>query len=255
MDERYFSCLLVGPPGSGKTTMALTAPKPILVIDVDCKLHRMVNAESLLKSGQVIQWAINEPLATVSLKRIAGTEFDEGRGKFPVPRPKGYILLSDMLDKVVEGKGVIEHNGQQVKIATLVLDSYTSVNEHAKALILAANGAMAMTQPLWGVLLRNFEILHGYLLKSGLPMNVIFTAHEKIDKDELSGRISYHPLIDGQMSAKIGKDFDEMYYLEKTIQGDNVKFEALTLGNSMKSCRTSRVLPAKVSPNFEEIYK
>jgi hypothetical protein len=155
-----------------------------------------------------------------------------------------------MVDKLVNDKCVIDGK----KIATVVLDSYTSLNEHIKALILAANGAMAMSMPLWGVLLRNFEIMHGTLLR--LPANVIFCAHQKIDKDELSGKISYRPLIDGQMADKIGKDFEEVYYLEKTVgQGDTVKYEALTLGNSMKSCRTSRILPAKVEPDFGKIYK
>ena len=248
MNERYFNCLLIGEPGSGKTTMAATAPKPVLFIDLDNKLHRMTNLTPLLKSGEIIQWAITDPLAMVSLKRLAGTKFDEGRDKFPVPQPKGYINFSDMVDKLTVDKCVVDGR----KIATVVLDSYTSLNEHIKALILAANGAMAMSMPLWGVLLRNFEIMHGALLT--LPANVIFCAHQQVDKDELTGKISYRPLIDGGMKDKIGKDFEEVYYLEKTVgQGDTVKYEALTLGNSMKSCRTSRVLPAKVSPNFEEI--
>ena len=248
-EPRYFSCLLIGEPGCGKTTMAATAPKPILFLDLDNKLHRMVNLEPKLKSGEIIQWTTEAPLAAVSLKRLAGTKFDEGRDKFNVPQPKGYIEFSDMIDKLVESKCVIDGK----KIATIVLDSYTSLNEHIKALILAANGAMSMSMPLWGVLLRNFEIMHGTVLR--LPTNVIFCAHQQVDKDELTGKISYRPLIDGAMKDKIGKDFEEMYYLEKTVQGSEVKYEALTVGNSMKSCRTSRVLPAKVEPDFSKIYK
>lgn len=248
MEERYFSCLLIGEPGSGKTTAASTAPKPILFLDLDNKLDRMVNLEPLLKSGDIIQWKTTAPLAAVSLKRMAGTKLEEGKDKFPVPQPKGYIEFSDMIDRLVEGKCVIDGR----KIETIVLDSYTSLNEHIKALILAANGSMTMSQPLWGVLLRNFEIMHGTLLR--LPANVIFTAHQQVDKDELTGRISYRPLIDGSMKDKIGKDFEEVYYLEKTVTGSEVKYEMLTLGNAMKSCRTSRVLPAKVEPNFTKIY-
>lgn len=247
--EKYFSCLLIGEPGSGKTTMAATAPKPVLFLDLDGKLDRMVNLEPLLNNKDVIQWTTNAPLAAVSLKRLAGTKFDEGRDKFPVPQPKGYIEFSDMIDKLVEGKCVIDGK----KIATIVLDSYTSLNEHLKALIMAANGSMAMSMPLWGVLLRNFEIMHGTMLR--LPANIIFCAHQKIDKDELTGAISYRPLIDGQMADKIGKDFEEVYYLEKSIQGEDVKYKVLTVGNSMKSCRTSRVLPAIVEADFSKIYK
>ena len=251
MVERYFSALLIGPPGAGKTTMALTAPTPILVLDVDYKLHKMVNTEEKIKSGQVIQWAIDEPLTTTTLARMATLDPTPG-SKITVARPKGYIQLAEMIDKLVESKCKIEVNGKEVQIKTVVLDSYTSMNEHLKRLLMAVNGTNTMTLPLYGTILTNFETLNNTLLR--LPANVVFVAHERINQDELSGKISYTPLIDGQMSGKIGKDFEEVYYLEKTVQGDKVKFEALTLGNSMKSCRTSRVLPAKVECDFGKIY-
>ena len=248
MADRYFSCLLVGPPGSGKTTMSLTAPKPVLFLDVDNKLHKMVNAEEYIKKGEVIQWAIDEPLTEVTLSRMAS--FDPGpASKVTVPRPKGYIQLAEMIDKLVETGCVIDDK----KIATVVLDSYTSMNEHLKRLLMAANSTSTMTLPLYGTALTNFETLNNTMLR--LPANIIFICHESVDKDELTGKISFRPLIDGSMKEKIGKDFEEVYYLEKTVMGDKVKFEALTLGNSMKSCRTSRVLPAKVEPDFGKIYK
>lgn len=245
---RYFSALLIGPPGCGKTTMALTAPKPIIVLDVDNKLHKMVNAEEKLKSGQVVQWAINEPLTELTLTRLAN--LDPGMAvKVTMQRPKGYVQLAEMIDKLVESKCIVDGK----KIATIVLDSYTSMNEHLKRLLMAANGTTTMTMPLYGTALTNFETLNNTLLR--LPANVIIICHEQVDKDELTGKISYNPLIDGSMKSKIGKDFEEVYYLEKTVMGDKVKYEALTVGNSMKSCRTSRVLPAKVNPDFGEIYK
>lgn len=248
MAERYFSALLIGPPGCGKTTMALTAPKPVLVLDVDNKLHKMVNSEALLKSKEVIQWAINEPLSEVTLSRLAS--IDPGPAtKVVMQRPKGYLQLADMIDKLVVSGCMVDGR----KIATVVLDSYTSMNEHLKRLLMAANGTSTMTLPLYGTALINFETLNNTLIR--LPTNVIFICHEQVDKDELTGKITFNPLIDGSMKSKIGKDFEEVYYLEKTVSGDKVKYEALTVGNSMKSCRTSRVLPAKVEPDFSKIYK
>lgn len=243
MNVSLFSCLLIGPPGCGKTTMALTAPKPIIVLDVDNKLHKMVNAEAKIKSGEVIQWAINEPLTSVTLTQLA--KFDpKPASKVTMARPKGYFQLAAFIDKLVETQCVIDGK----KIATVVLDSYTSMNEHLKRLLMAANETTTMTMPLYGTALTNFETINNTLLR--LPCNVIIIAHEQVEKDELTGRISYRPLIDGSMKEKIGKDFEEVYYLEKTVVGDTVKYEALTIGNSMKSCRTSRVLPAKMAPDF-----
>lgn len=251
----YFSCLLIGSPGAGKSTAASTAPGPILFIDVDNKLHKMANMQSKIKSGEVIQWALNEPLAEVSLSRLAHMSKDEIKpgGNMVVPRPKGYIKLAEMIDTLIASKCVIDVNGKQVKIETVVLDSYTSMAEHLKRLLMAANQTSTMTLPLYGVQLSNFETLNNTLLS--LPANVIFIAHQQADKDELTGEISFKPLIEGQMKEKIGKDFEEVYYLEKKILGDVARYEMLTVGSSMKACRTSRVLPARVVPDFKEIYK
>jgi len=184
----------------------------------------------------------------VTLTRMAS--FDPGpASKVSMPRPKGYTRLAEMIDKLVEGKCIIDGK----KIATVVLDSYTSMNEHLKRLLMAANGTTTMTMPLYGTALTNFETLNNTMLR--LPANVIFICHESVDKDELTGKISFRPLIDGSMKEKIGKDFEEVYYMEKTVIGDKVKYEVLTIGNNMKSCRTSRVLPARVNPDFSKIYK
>ena len=246
----YFSVLLIGDWGTGKTTAASTAPKPVLYLDVDNKLHRMANMQALLKGGALIQWPIAEPLSRYGLSRLAITKVEEGRGKGGVvQRPEGYIKLCGMIERLEKDKCIVDGK----KIETVVLDSYTSANEHIKRLILAVNQAITMSQPLWGALLTNFEELNNTLLR--LPCNVIMICHEKISKDELSGAITYRPLIDGAMSHKIGKDFEEVYYMDKVVRGNDVKYEMMTVGNSMKSCRTSRILPSRVPPNFEEIYK
>jgi hypothetical protein len=244
---RYFSCLLIGPPGSGKTTAAATAPSPVLFLDIDNKLHKMENMESRIKSGQVVQWSIDDPLVKTKLKDLAIMDPKPG-AKSISQMPTGYIHLADMIDKLIESQCVVDGK----KIETIVLDSYTSTNEHLKRLLMSVNQTVTMTLPLYGTILTNFETLNNTLLR--LPANVIFICHQKADKDELTGEISYAPLIDGQMSVKIGKDFEEVYYMEKKIQGEKAVYEMLTVGSTMKPCRTSRVLSARVVPDFGVIY-
>lgn len=246
-----FSCLLIGSPGVGKTTAASTAPSPVLFIDVDNKLHKMQNVQDKLKRGDVIQWAVDEPLMEISLTRLASAPIKPG-ATIATPRPKGYSKIAEMIDKLVENDCMIEHEGKKVRVATVVLDSYTSLNEHLKRLLTSVNQTTTMTLSLHGTALTNFEILNNTLLR--LNANVIFICHEKPSKDELTGTITYSPQIEGQMSHKIGKDFEEVYYIEKTVQGGKAKYEMLTIGSSMKPCRTSRELPAKVEPNFAKIY-
>lgn len=247
-----FSCLLIGDWGSGKTTVASTAPGPVLYLDTDNKLHKMQNLRDKLKSGAIIQWAIQEPLSTLGLRRLATTEMKPG-SKLTVKRPLGYMHLVEMIEKLVESKCVIEHNGKKVKVGTVVLDSYTTMDEHIRRLLMAVNGTATMTLPLYGALLSNYEEVNNTLLR--LPANVIFICHIKTTKDELTGKITYGPLVNGQMAGKIGKDFEEVYYMQKTIKGDKVTYEMNTVGDSMRSCRTSRNLPKLVPTDFSKIYK
>ena len=244
----YFNCLLVGDYGSGKTTAASTAPSPVLFLDVDNKLHRMENMQDKIKDGRVVQVGIDEPLSTFGLTRLATMDAKPGQ-KTVVQRPKGYLKLAGIIEQLQKDKCM--YNGK--KMETIVLDSYTSLDEHIRRLLMAVNNVNTMTLPLFGTLLSNFEELNNTLLR--LPANIIFICHEKVDKDELTGRISYRPLIHGSMSNKIGKDFEEVYTMIKTVKGNEAKYEMLTLGDGMRTCRTSRNLSSKVMPNFNEIYK
>ena len=245
--EKYFSCVLVGEWGSGKSTAAATAPGPVLYIDVDNKLHRMENLRPMLDKGDLIQWPITEPLGSISLRDRALMNPKPGQ-KVVVPRPKGYLQIADMVERLARDKCTVDGR----KIGTVVLDSYTSMDEQLRRLLMAVNSTNTMTQPLYGCLLVNFEELNNTMLR--LPANIIFICHKKVIKDDLTGKISYQPLINGQMSGKIGKDFEEVYEMVKNVQGSKVSYEMNTIGSNMIACRTSRNLKARVEPNFKVIY-
>jgi hypothetical protein len=244
-----FSALLVGPPGAGKTTAAATAPSPVLFLDMDNKLHKMDNLQEKIKSGQIVQWTPDERLFKGKLSAFVQGATNP-QAKFTQQRAKGYQKLAEVIDELEEKGGV--YNGKMFN--TIVLDSFTSVEEHLKRLLMSANGVTTISQPLWGTVLTNYENLLNSLLNLK-GVNIIIIAHQKPNKDELTGVITYTPLISGQMKDKIGKDFEEVYYLEKTIKGDKAVYEMLTVGNTQKQCRTSKQLEARVEPDFSKIYK
>ena len=245
------SCLLIGPPGSGKTTAACTAPGPVGVIDFDYKLHKMDNIKHLLQNGQVIQIPINQPLSMMGLRRLATAKHETAKDLVQ-QRPQGYLDFVDVMEALEK-----DCTWGGVKLKTVVIDSYTSLQEHLKRMIMAANSKSSMTLPLYGVLLSNLEEVNNTLVR--MPINVIVVAHEKADKNELIGNITYKAMVEGQMADKIGKDFEEIYFMQKVISGDGAKatakYEMMTLGDSMRSARTSHNLPAIVEPDFSKIFK
>ena len=243
-----YSCLLIGPPGCGKSTAAATAEPPVLFLDMYQKASKMSNIQSKI-GKEIFIWTPEEKLFTGKLASFV-TGATNPQAKYTQQRAMGYIKLAQKIDE-------LENNGcmhQGIKICTIVLDTFTSTEEHLKRLLMSANGVATISQPLWGTILTNNENLISALLNLK-GVNIIVIAHEQAIKDELTGAITYAPLIGGQFKEKIGKDFEEVYYMEKKVSGDKATYEMLTLGNSMKACRTSKSIPSRVEPDFSKIYK
>ena len=246
------SALIVGEWGAGKTTCACTAPGPIVVLDMDNKVRKMINIRERVNKGEIICLPIEEQLSSMGLARMATEENKHGAEKVTQARPKGYLKFVEYVEQLEKTQCILP-DGR--KIGTVVMDSYTTVTEHLKRLILACNSKTNMTQPLYGTLLSNYEEINNTLLRlTRFGVNVIFICHESFEKDELSGVVSIRPLLEGQMKFKIGKDFEEVYFMIKTVTKQGATYKMLTVGDGLRQGRTSRTLPLEVEPKLSKIW-
>src|ERR1039458_6883108 len=134
------SVLLIGPPGCGKSTAAATAESPVLFLDMDQKVLKMHNIQSKL-GKEVFAWIPEEKLFTGKLASFV-TGATNPQAKYTQQRANGYIKLAQKIDEL-ENNGCM-HEG--IKMRTIVLDTFTSTEEHLKRLLMSANGVATISQ-------------------------------------------------------------------------------------------------------------
>ena len=246
-----FNCCLCGPPGSGKTYMStITLPPdcyPVVVVDIDNKARKMVVLEPLVKNGRVIILPTTKPLvADDMLTRISKIrKYKDVLVGSLSKKPEGYVQSVENINKAIE----MTESG---KAKTIVVDSLTRLFEHFQRLILNLNVSGFMTQNTWGVILTLGEELLQML--TSIEANVIITCHDRISRDELTGRVEYRPCLGGQIADKLGGYFEEMYVMQPRTRGDKIEYRVLTQAvGGMYTARTSRKLEMHEPSDFKVI--
>jgi DNA polymerase III delta prime subunit len=176
--------LLYGPTGSGKTTLAGTAPAPFFV-DTD-------------KGG-------------LSLKnsKIPFVPINHGE--------RAFEIVQDILDRIAKG----EEPFDRFEVKTLVFDSFTSLADQLlfESMKFPAPGQTKRDplkeKPIYDHYLAVKNRLHDIVLRcKDLELNIIAICGEKLEKDEERGTFVGKPNIVGSYRDLIGYDFDEMYYMD-----------------------------------------
>lgn len=256
--------LIYAPPGGGKTVMATTFPGPFRWIAAD--------GASSLKAAR---WAVQKGIASIKdLKELVAF--------VPKERPEGYYIgpaqafhqMEDMID--------FWFTPEQVdKWQTLVLDSFTEINEWAIDLGLDINAKTPQGKPLSQSDKINREakvrlltgqqdyksamgLIAGFLRNTRLlcaqhNKNLVVLCHEwtetREDDDDVEQVVRYLPLLIGQLRQRVVKDFDDVWHMEKYNKGTGVEVKVRVHGDNKTLAKTrwGDVLPREVEASYPKM--
>lgn len=239
--EQSFGLLLVGPPKSGKTCLAMQFPSPWF-LDAD---HNLASGKTMFP-GKEFYW--DDP------------EVDEQGQAIPKEArwDRAVALIKDAIRAVAAGSGprvlVIDSLS---KVATYLEDHLVTKAGTGKDLIIA--GQRCMTQSHWypfKMLMQRLVIL---TRSAGVP--VIWIAHEKLERDEALGMFVYRPLISGQLADSIGALFTDVWRTETQSvpiseqYPTGVKYVVRAVPSAQMALGNSRGLPATFEFTYEKFEK
>lgn len=200
--------LLLGPPLSGKTNVAFQFPDPYF-LDCDDKLTNAV----VRNAGKKFWYDC--PLRKAVNKVGGGTEF---------------VAVEDIL-RWEESVSRLKEAGASPDVKTIVIDSVTSLNamifQHilrfpsTAKVPLQVGGIKVMDQSMWGP----YRDLWTRLIMGlrGTGKLVVCIAHDTVDKDEITGTLSYRPSWAGQLKDTGAGLFTDVWHCESRNVPDPTK--------------------------------
>lgn len=210
--------LVQGDSGIGKTCLAASFPGPIKYLDFDIKVDSA--AAWLRHTSQQAQ-----------LDSIDVEQFHQGLGMSPI----------DKLLKIINEELIPQQKEGQMKFQTLCLDSATTFSGAMLAHIVKTNPGIKRNETRqgpqpglqdYGILRREFQRLIQGLLT--LPCNIVMLAHIAVEKDEWTGQLIRHAMMDGSFARELPIYFKEVW---RMYVKDNKRM-LQTQSDSMFNCRS-----------------
>lgn len=190
------SFLLIGDPGTKKTTFIGTCPGPVYIVDCDANLAPLAGRDGI-DYDTFKEVPPKQKLADWQVKD--GGWYEYGKA-WPAIKNK----LNEIGKRMDTGTNAYK---------TIGVDSLTLLTDLAQSYIYAENpqGFKDMRN-FWGVFLSNMSEFFGQL--TAWPVNLVLTAHVKRDENLVLGTTEKLPNVPGQFAGKVGVYFNEAYYTE-----------------------------------------
>lgn len=219
--NQAFALLLQGAPGQGKTSWALRFPKPY-IFDADNNLSGAIRR--LRGQGQ-----------DHNILYDIGNVDDDGKEVLENATTNRYTRMSKCLIEAVKSPDV----------QTIIVDSASALSDYMMTEVLRQANRKQMTVPDWGSYLFLFKNLITQVRSQGKLF--VMTAHEKPEKDEVSGIIQYEIALPGQIRHVIGGMFSDVWRAEITEKGGKYEYALRTMPTIRLALKNSLELPPVVT--------
>ena len=237
--ERNLKILVAADSGVGKTCFGTSFPGKTRVLDFDNKVD-----------SAALYWRSEGQ--TERLENIDVTQFKTSLG---TDNPIAELM------KIFETEFIPQQRTGKMAFDNLLVDSITTFSSAALKHIVKSNPGIKRNataqgpQPGlqdYGILSREFERIISGLLS--LPCNVIMLAHIAVEKDEATGAIMRHTMMDGSFARKLPIYFKEVW----RMYVKDGKRMVQTQSDSMYNCRSQIAgLPAHlcIDNGYEDLKK
>lgn len=185
------SILVQGRARTYKTRFLATVPKPLVVFDIG---NGALSLATDAKPGEITIYRFNNPTAS----KIGTTQ-----NRTPQAKP--------LEDFITEFNKLFDLPKEKMP-ASVAIDELSELGNMVMEYVLQKTAKVQPEFQHWGMAQEKIrEIIRAGL---DLPCHFILIAHDKTDKDEITGQVSIQAAIYGQLAGEIPRFFDDVFYAD-----------------------------------------